>query len=302
MITDCYNSKLYPVKNVKRGYTFYLKILFEKCLGIFKYYNLPESLPAEEIEKRLIWFGFCGVFNHSKFGIVCADGGLSGYDQYYRPTEFLYAQPVLKSGTKKIGDDCVIIYNTQSDVINPYGFQELIRRYARLLADIDSSIDIQIINTRATKLNSVADDLTAKSVNICMDALERGESYTVNRNSILDNWQTKDWNTAHPEQLEKLIDAKQSILNAFLEEIGVKSINEKRERMVTNEVSADNQLLMVNTDDLLYKRKMGVKQVNDMFGTDIKVELNDIYNVSKNINIIGGNDNGISEDIGIFEN
>lgn len=301
MITDCYNSKLYPVKNVKRGYKFYLKMLFEKCLGIFKYYNLPKSLPAEEIEKRLIWFGFCGVFNHNKYGIVCADGGLSGYDQYYRPTEFLFAQPVLGSGTKTINDNCVIIYNTQSDVIEPYGFRELIKRYARLLADIDSSIDIQIINSRATKLNSVADDLTAKSVNMCMDALERGESYTVNRNSILTNWQTVDWNTAHPEQLEKLLDAKQSILNSFLEEIGVKSINEKRERMITNEVSADNQLLMVNTDDLLYKRKMGVKQINDMFGTDVKVEINDIYNVSKNITMLGGAID-VSENIGISEN
>ena len=301
MIENCYNSKLYPVKNVKRGYHFYVKMLFEKCLGIFKYYNLPESLPAEEIEKRLIWFGFCGVFKHEKYGIVCADGGLSGYDQYYRPTEFLFAQPVLGSASKKIGDNCVIIYNTQSDVINPYGFRELIKRYARLLADIDSSIDIQIINSRATKLNSVADDMTAKSVKICMDKLEEGETYTVNRNSILDNWNTKDWNTAHPDQLEKLIDAKQSLLNAFLEEIGVKSINEKRERMITNEVSADNQLLMVNTDDLLYKRKMGVKQINEMFETNIKVELNKIYDVSKNITMLGGAPD-VSEDIGISEN
>lgn len=288
MITNFDNKKLCPVKNVKRGYTFYLKMLYEKCLGMFKYYNMPKSLPAEEIEKRLMWYGFCGVFNHKKFGIVCADGGLSGVDLYYRPTTFVYAQPVLGSDQLKINDECVIIYNTQSDVINPYGFNELIRRYARMLADVDASIEIQIINSRATKLNSVADDLTAKAVNNAMEAIEAGENYTVNQNSIIDRWQTKDWNTAHPEQIEKLLDAKQCILNSFLEEIGVKSINAKRERMITNEVSADNQLLMVNTDDLLYKRKMGVKQINDMFGTDIKVELNDTYDISKNITMLGG--------------
>lgn len=288
MLTNYDNTKLYPVKNVKKGYYFYLKMLFEKCLGMFKYYNLPKSLPAEEIEKRLIWCGFCGIFNSDKYGITACDGGLSGVDQYYRPTTFTYAQPAIGSGVKTINDDCVIIYNTQSDVVQPYGFRELIMRYARLLADVDASVDINLINSRATKLNSVADDNTAKVVNNAMQALESGESYTINQESLIDRWQPKDWNTAHPDTLEKLLNAKQSILNAFLEEIGVKSINEKRERMITNEVSADNQLLMVNTDDLLYKRKQGVKAVNDMFGFDIEVELNDLYDVSKNITMLGG--------------
>lgn len=299
MITEYNNQKLYDVRPVKRGYHYYLKMLYEKTLGMFKYYNLPESLPAEEIEKRLMWYGFAGVFNAPKYGITVCDGGLSGIDQYYRPTEFCYAQPAIGSGTLKINDKCVIIYNTQSDVINPYGFKELIKRYARMLADVDSSIDIQIINSRATKLNSVADTPTAKSVNNAMQAIEAGETYTVNQNSIIDKWTTKDWNTAHPETIEKLIDARQSLLNSFLEEIGVKSINAKRERMITDEVCADNQLLMVNTDDLLYKRKQGVKQINDMFGTEIKVELNETYDVSKNISSLNG---GVeNDDTTIFE-
>lgn len=299
MLTNFENVKLYPVKNVKKGYYFYLRVLYEKCLGMFKYYNLPKSLPAEEIEKRLIWFGFCGVFHTDKFGLITLDGGLSGVDQYYRPTSFVYAQPVVGSGELKINDKCVIIYNTQSDVIAPYGFREMIQRYARLLSDVDASIDINLINSRATKLNSVADDNTATVVNNAMQAIEAGENYTINQKSLIDRWTPKEWNTAHPETIEKLIAAKQSLLNAFLEEIGVKSINEKRERMITDEVTADNQLLMVNTDDLLYKRKQGIKAVNEMFGTDIKVELNDLYNVSKNITTLGGTSDDTS--IGIFE-
>lgn len=300
MLTNYENTKLYPVKNVKKGYYFYVRVLFEKCLGIFKYKKLPKSLPATEIEKRLIWLGFTGIFNHPKYNITACDGGLSGVDQYYKPTEFTYAQPALGSGVKKIGDDCVIIYNTQSDVVQPYGLRELIQRYARLLADIDSTLDIQIINTRATKLNCVADDNTAKVVNNAMQAIESGENYTVNQESLIERWTPKDWNTAHPDTLEKIINAKQSILNAFLEEIGVKSINEKRERMITDEVCADNQLLMVNLDDLLYMRKHGIEEVNEMFGTDIEVELNEIYDISKNIMSIGGGVNDTS--VGILEN
>ena len=69
--------------------------------------------------------------------------------------------------------------------------------------------------------------------------------------------------------------------------------------MIADEVCADNQLLMVNTDDLLYKRKQGVKQINDMFGTEIKVELNETYDVSKNISSLNG---GVeNDDTTIFE-
>ena len=294
MITNYDNTKLYPVKNVKRGYNFYIKVLFEKCLGIFTYKKLPKSLPATEIEKRIIWYGFSGIFDAKNFGVTACDGGLSGVNQYYNPTTFTYAQPAIGSGVKTIGKDCVIMYNTQSDVVTPYGLRELILRYARLLADIDSTLDIQIINTRATKLNSVADSNTAKVVNNAMNAIESGELYTVNQESLLDRWTPKEWNTAHPDTLEKIIYAKQSILNAFLEEIGVKSINEKRERMITNEVCADNQLLMVNLDDMLYMRKKGITEINEMFDTDIEVEINDIYNVSKNINVLGGGVNDTS--------
>lgn len=286
MIKEYDNFKMYDVKSVKRGYNYFVKMLYEKCLGMFTYKKLPKSLPATEIEKRVIWDGYAGIFKHSKYGIVICDGGLSGVDIYNNPTTFTYAQPVLGSGELKINDTCVIIYNTQSDVISPYGFKTLIKRYARLLADVESSIDIMIINSRATKLNSVADSLTAKSVNNAMQAIESGESYTVNQNSIIDKWTTKDWNTAHPDTLEKLIDARQCLLNSFLEEIGVKSINAKRERMVVNEVSADNQLLMVNTDDLLYMRKKAIDEINNLFGTDSEVELNENYDVSKNISII----------------
>ena len=41
---DTYKTA-YPVKSVKRGYGFYIRMLFEKCLGMFDYTGLPASLP-----------------------------------------------------------------------------------------------------------------------------------------------------------------------------------------------------------------------------------------------------------------
>ena len=41
MIKEYDNFKMYDVKSVKRGYNYFVKMLYEKCLGMFKYKKLP---------------------------------------------------------------------------------------------------------------------------------------------------------------------------------------------------------------------------------------------------------------------
>ena len=203
---------------------------------------------------------------------MTCSGGVSGVDQYYLPTDFVYAQPALGSGNLKINRDCIIIWNTTADKYNRIGLLTLIQRYARMLADLDSSINIYTVNTRATKLNTAATQQTAKAVDNAMVKLQEGYVYTINTGSILDLYKTQDWNNSRSDTLQQLMDAKQQTMAAFLNEIGVKSITEKRERMVSEEVSADNQLLTINVIDMLNQRKEGIKLVNEMFGTAIKVD------------------------------
>ena len=71
-------------------------------------------------------------------------------------------------------------------------------------------------------------------------------------------------------------------MSDFLQEIGVKSAFEKNERLITDEVAANDQLLTINTDDMLYYRQEGVKMVNELFGTNIKVRHNSAYFIKGN--------------------
>ena len=67
---------------------------------------------------------------------------------------------------------------------------------------------------------------------------------------------------------------------SFLSEIGVKNFTEKKERLITDEVTADDQLLTINVEDMEDYRKKGIKEVNKMFGTSITVKRNPSYNVN----------------------
>ena len=279
--TNLKQKQIYPVNSVKKGYSYYVSLLTEKANGMYIYSGLPDSLPSDQIELKLILDGYCVVFNHPKFGLVTCGGGLSGIDKYYLPTRFVYAQPAVGSDNLIIDKNCVVVYNSSIDQYTQSGLSEIIQRSARMLADIDSSISILTINTRATKLNVAANDSIAKTVNHAMQKIADGEIETINTQSLLDLYKTVDWNSEQKQQeIIELLNAKQQIMASFLSEIGVKNFTEKKERLITDEVTADDQLLTINVEDMLNYRKNGIDKINRMFNTSISVKRNPSYNVN----------------------
>ena len=66
---------------------------------------------------------------------------------------------------------------------------------------------------------------------------------------------------------------KHMILNEFFTDIGVNNANmDKRERMVANEVEANNEQVKACEDTLLRSRQEACDQINRIFGLNIKVK------------------------------
>ena len=290
---------LYNVKDVSEGYKFWYMIFFNKCINLFQYDGLPDSLPAEEIELRMIKNGFCPIFKVPAIGLVTCSGGLSGVDKYYHPTKYVYAQPVLGSGNLDISKTCVIMYNS---ILESYSTQvgilsTMIRRYARLMADVESSVDTYTINTRVTYINTVKNDQVKKSVDLANQTLEAGYTPTVQEDNILECYRTLPYSGQQPTgTLDSLITARKNIMKSFLSEIGIRYAGTKKERMITEEAEDDRQVLVINSKNMLAYRTKGIKQVNEMFGTSISVKLNPDYEVMDNAasDGVSGTDAGVS--------
>lgn len=273
-------NTLYPVNQVAKGYTYWVRTLTEKCLGMFTYTGLPDSLPANEIEYRLITAGAAGIFKHDKFGLVVAFGSLyqNQDSPYYKPVKFLYNQPALGSKTLTINKDVAILYNAEIDENQTLGFSLLIRRYARMLADIDSSINIVTVNTRATNLVTAKNQQVAKTVDEVMKKIRLGDFATINENSILDCINTFAFGgQSRNNTIQELLLARDSMLRSFLSELGIKLSRDKKERQIVDEVESDNQLLTVNLADMLFKRREGIKKVNELFKQEITVDITPEY-------------------------
>ena len=82
------------------------------------------------------------------------------------------------------------------------------------------------------------------------------------------------------------MDYKREIWNEFLTTMGISNLSEKRERMISNEVDSNNELINLNLQALLAPRKEACQLFNEKYGLlgdkaiDVKVR-SDLYNIVK---------------------
>ena len=277
-------KNMYDVANVWSGYKYWYDKLLAYCLNIFEYKGLPTSLPAKEIESNLLITGHCVTFVPKKRSdIYTCFTDLSGFDEYYNPTKATYAQPKLGAGTLTLGENAVIIYNSdlQFSVLGQPidgGLSTYLSRYARQLSDLESTINIKTVNERAPFMATADKDNVKDSVVNFFRKIILGERAVVTDSSIVPNLNAIDLGGKNSN--EKIIDvilARDKILEQFYREIGVRFYQSKRAQVNTEEVSANNDMLLISLDDMLLARQEGIDKVNDMFGTSISVSINPAF-------------------------
>ena len=288
-IRDQINS-IYDVADVAEGFTYWFWKLLNICLDIFEYENLPESLPSREIESNLMLTGHCFIFPY-KGELVTTVTSIYGFDKYYNPTKATYAQAVLGSRSNINIEDYAIMYNCslRDNVLNINSDGSLltfIQRYARQLADIESTINIYMTNMRLTSIPVATNDNIKGSIRKFFDMLSLGKKEVVVDTPIIESFRQVDITTKHTnDTLTDLLQCRDKILEMFFRDIGVKFRNNKRANMTESEVESDNQVLLISLDDMLKQRQHDLdKNVNARYGTNIGVKINERFVVKEVVN------------------
>lgn len=292
---------LYSVSDVPDGFRYWFFKLLNVVMDMFEYEGLPKSLPAREIELNLLMTGHAMIVPVND-GLFCPISSISGVDRYYQPTWGVFANPVFRSGKKWIlGEDCEVIYNNSLQdsifyVKSDSGLYTFLSRYARQLADIESSINIYIVNTRATSMPVTDDNSVVESIKLFFKKLAKGERAIITDNNIIQKFRSVDINP-HPikDGINDLLIARDKILEQFYRDIGIRMYQPKKAQVTESELESNDQLLLINSDDMLKARQEGLERVNNMYGTDISVKLNKKFDVKE----VAGNeqtyDRGLSE-------
>lgn len=259
------------VKNKDTAVMAFIENTLAKTQAMFVYEGLPDTVPAEELERLLQTEGnaFFAEVNGDLYALQGAAGGEP--DPYNRPTIYTVANPALKlNKSYKIGVDGIFIKNdTNGNSLLP-----IIGKFAVLYTDGIISLNTASILTRITMLISASDDKTKQSADEFLKKILDGDFSVIGENAFFKGVNMQTAATSNTQYITQLVELVQYYKANMLNELGLNAnYNMKRERLNTGEVAMNVDVLLPYVDNMLHERQKALKQVNEMFGTEINVRL-----------------------------
>lgn len=263
------------VKDKNASAKSYMRYMLIRLQKMFKYENLPETIPKEMLETYLITNGTCFI-TEVNGNLYAFTGGLGGEpDPYYRPTLYTVTNPALNiSKNYKIGEEGVLC--TNDDMC--YGLVPLMSRYASLLAENILTIRSADVMLRVLALLTAPDDKTRIAGETYLKKLEQGEFGVIAENRFFDGIKMQSPPSNNGSYLTQFIELHQYLTGSFFNEIGLNAnYNMKREAINESESSLNEDSLLPLSENMLHCRKKFVEQVNKMYGTEISVDFDSAW-------------------------
>ena len=279
------------VCDFRKNFDFYFKWLTNKVMSCF---IITDQDPGERtssinwdyFKMNLILDGQICITDFGKKLYACIGNRGGTPNEYYVPTQFLIANPVLGSKEVKIGETGVVIYNTKIDHfvwtgesdIFAAGLCDLIEQTATLLADNIISINCSQINARVTAFFTADSESQAAAGELILRKMYAGKPYSILRSDLLEKLQVNPINNSSSGQnITELVELHNYIVANFFQSIGIKSNSVmKRERLIRDEIESQDDFLQVSILEILSSWQAGLDEVNELYGTSFKVELNPV--------------------------
>lgn len=254
-----------------RTYTDYYYRLMLLARSVYKWENLPNGMDEKWIERYLFNEGQCMFFFDPEKGYMvtkCIDSGSLNY--YDEPTTISpIATNYDKSGNLiKNYEEAVIIYNNDERIPTA----PTIQLYALRLAELTRTIDINVHaqKTPTLILCSEKQRMTLQHVYKQWNGFE--PVIFGDKNLNIDD--IKVLKTDAPIVFDKLQYQKHSYWNECMTFLGINNANQdKRERLVDDEVQANNEQIEQSAQIMLKAREKAVERINKLFNLNIKVSM-----------------------------
>lgn len=243
--------------------------------------GLPDTVEPTFFKWCLYVTGKVTFFRDDNGTLLALNGVPSNEpDIYYIPTNILVTNPRLNKSYNLVRDvDCVEVYCTETDKYN-FGYiggvYQLLSKTSTMLADNDISINVAQKNTRLLNIIAADDQNTKNSVDVVFKKMYSGEPYAVVQSNLISDLKAVPLTTtSNNSYIVQLVELHQYILSHFYEALGIQTHdNMKKERLITAELNEDPALVRMNIENIYTTVKSGIDKVNEMFGTNITVEIN----------------------------
>lgn len=244
LVRGFFNHNPKSVNDMTNNSFFYYQFqLMTKLKSVLTVSGYPSNWNVDNMWDVLLTNGYIPIVK-TDIGTLALEGGFYGQNMYYMPTNVLVNNPVLGNIDKKIGEDGELLYlNYEYNKFQ--GVMSLINRYAVLLANIDCSLNVSLMNSRVAHVFEAETDAQLKSLQKMYDDVSKGNPAVFLKKGLKPLGADKDGgyflNVKNTYIGNDLLLTKRSIMNEFLTEIGINNANtDKRERLNSDEVNANN--------------------------------------------------------------
>jgi len=286
-----YNSVVSPstvhVKNTGLA-RFFKRYLLQEAFSVFDW-TMPDSWDKNYFLYVLYIIGYIGIIDTDLFGVIPQHGGLGGYNVFYQPQYMLINNPLFKKTYKPvIGEDCVCL-RLEPDYC---GIYDIVDYYGDLMALCAEAAGGNLLNSKLSFIFAADNKASAESFKKLYDQIASGEPAAFADKNLFDdegNLRVTMFNQDVGSNFiaDRLLDTMRTIRCQFLTDIGIPNANtDKRERLITDEVNANNFETRAKCSVWLDELQKGCRKVKEMFGVELWVDWRK--------DLKGGADNGDS--------
>ena len=281
-----------------RTFVDYLERFKRICLSLFEWENLPSSMNERYLEECLFYLGQACLLYDENYGYIntrCSDNGqlniyglptkLNCYSYTYQTYRNLYVGLPPKEELEKAQKEQAILVMNTKERIPTLATMELFA-YRLYEAEMTAMTNIKAQKTPVLILCDNEQRLTMENLYSQYDG---NKPVIFGDKNQLPEGKIKAINTEAPFIADKIMEYKKQIWNEALTFLGVNTLSlEKKERMITDEASSNNELINLNLQAFLVPRQEACKMFNELFGLtgtdkEIKVKIrSDLYNTIKN--------------------
>lgn len=237
------------------------------AISMFEWKNLPNNIPGRFIEQTLFSYGKMAFAHDKEKSYLVAKCTPNGALNYYElPVEYqLYGIDYSESFST---DDVVLIRNNNSVIPT----DDMIRLYAQRLFEVERTIDVNIKQQKTPMLVDTTVDNKITMLN-AYKQYDGNSPFIFGNKTLLDKSMTV-LKTDAPYLADKLIKYKHELWNECMTALGINNANtDKRERLITDEVNANNGLVELSGQVMLLTRQEACKEINEKYGLNVSVDL-----------------------------
>lgn len=262
---------------------YFRRYLFQKAVSVFDI-QCPETWSKDYFWYVLYGAGYIGILDVPGMGVIPQYCTYKGYNVFYQPKAFLVANPAIQNGTpqeRTLGEfgDGVLIKLTPDYT----GICDLVGYYADLMAVSAETMGINILNSKLAYVFASDNQASADSFKKMTDQINSGQPAVFMDKNLLDaegnpTWQTFAQDLRSNFIAPDLLETMDKIERMFEQEIGIPNTGgtEKKERLITDEVNANNVSTYSKAELWLQNIRSGCEEANAKFGLNLAVDWREI--------------------------